>query len=122
MPDLKNIIKALEVCRDMDNPPGYRFNSCKANCPYYQNGCAKSLKEDAKNVIEKLEQENASLKIAFESMPNWLNEKRPEVVRCKDCKFAIAEFDDGERFCEPKGEWHDPDYFCADGKLKEAKE
>ena len=45
--------------------------------------------------------------------------QQPEIVRCKDCKFGTTEFDDGQRFCEPKGEWHDPDYFCADGKRKD---
>ena len=47
MPDRETVAKALEVCRDMDNPPGYRFTSCKDDCPYYENGCARQLKVDA---------------------------------------------------------------------------
>lgn len=47
MTDREKVIKALETCRDQDNPPGYRFTSCVDDCPYHGNGCARKLKEDA---------------------------------------------------------------------------
>ena len=47
MPDREKVIKGLEVCRDQNNPPGYRFTSCVDDCPYNGNGCARKLKEDA---------------------------------------------------------------------------
>ena len=47
MIDREKVIEALETCRDQDNPPGYRFTSCKSDCPYHGNGCARKLKEDA---------------------------------------------------------------------------
>ena len=47
MPDREKVKNGLEVCRDQDNPPGYRFTSCVDDCPYHGNGCARKLKEDA---------------------------------------------------------------------------
>ena len=65
MPDREKVIKGLEVCRDQDNPPGHRFTGCKDDCPYYGNGCAKKLKEDAMDQLK----------------------EQPEIVLCKDCKW-----------------------------------
>lgn len=52
MADLNEVIKGLEVCRDMDNPPGYRFMGCEADCPYFKNGCARRLKEEALDMLK----------------------------------------------------------------------
>jgi hypothetical protein len=55
MIDRDKVIKGLEVCRDQDNPPGYRFTSCVDDCPYYGNGCARKLKEDALDMMKEQE-------------------------------------------------------------------
>ena len=52
MPDIEKVIKALETCRDQNNPPGYRFTSCVDDCPYHGNGCARKLKEDALELLK----------------------------------------------------------------------
>ena len=57
--DKKDIIKALECCRDMRNPPGYRFMHC-IECPYedkkhknekYWN-CVNKMLEDAAKALK----------------------------------------------------------------------
>lgn len=116
MPDRGKVIKGLEVCRDQDNPPGYRFTGCKDDCPYYGNGCAKKLKEDAMDQLK----------------------EQPEIVRCKDCKYfdviKWTEFhrriwpEDGPECysclnprcnCEEVLPTRGPDWYCADGERKE---
>jgi DNA-directed RNA polymerase subunit RPC12/RpoP len=69
MMDREKVIEGLEVCRDQDNPPGYRFTSCVDDCPYNGNGCARKLKEDAISMLK--EQENES--------------KRNPVIVCPHC-------------------------------------
>jgi hypothetical protein len=92
--DREKVIKGLEVCRDQDNPPGYRFTGCKDDCPYYGNGCAKKLKEDAMDQLK----------------------EQPEIVRCKDCwkrEFDNCPFNEFSEFYKP-----DDDFFCADGERR----
>lgn len=55
VPDLDKVIKALEVCREMSNPPGWRCTDC-TECPYHENGCAKKLKEDAARLMKEKQQ------------------------------------------------------------------
>ena len=100
MTDREKVIKGLEVCRDMDNPPGYRFTSCDPDCPYHGNGCARRLKEDALALLK----------------------EQDAVVRCKDCK-AWKQYDDmnlGECGLYPEynkmGDW-----FCNFGERKESR-
>lgn len=57
MTDIEKTIKGLEVCREMNNPPGYRFETC-ADCPYHENGCAKKLKEDAIELLKEYRKES----------------------------------------------------------------
>lgn len=47
------------------------------------------------------------------------------VVRCKDCKYAIDYYGDGDIYCRRPFQvmdYHDsnPNWFCADGERKEA--
>ena len=95
--DREKVIKGLEVCRDQDNPPGYRFTGCKDDCPYYGNGCAKKLKEDAMDQLK----------------------EQPEIVRCKDCTWwgtdRMCESSDSP--CFQNGCTHG-NWFCADGERK----
>ena len=58
MMDREKIIEALETCRDQNNPPGYRFTSCVDDCPYYGNGCARKLKEDALALLKEYKRQD----------------------------------------------------------------
>ena len=50
---LEKAIKGLEVCREMDNPPGWRCTDC-VECPYHENGCARKLKEDSMQLLQQM--------------------------------------------------------------------
>lgn len=39
-----------------------------------------------------------------------------EIVRCDECKHKCGEHD--EYICCDKNVWHEPDWFCADGKKR----
>jgi len=41
-----------------------------------------------------------------------------EIVTCKDCKYA-RQNNDNDRYCYLSGKYHDIDYYCANGKIKE---
>ena len=127
MADLDKVLKGFEAHAD---GCGYRSHHCDVmDCPYRYGDESCDIEEMCRDAlellksqqaeIERLEQENGTLKLAVQSMPNWLNEKRPEVVRCKNCNFGTTVFDDGDRFCELEEEWRDPDSFCANGKPKD---
>lgn len=40
-----------------------------------------------------------------------------QVVRCMDCRHKCGEHDG--YICCDKNIWHEPDWYCADGKRKE---
>ena len=99
--DREKVIKGLEVCRDQDNPPGYRFTGCKDDCPYYGNGCAKKLKEDAMDQLK----------------------EQPEIVRCKDCEYSNQVckklvMDRKFYFCTKHKFYKIDNWYCADGEQK----
>lgn len=66
MSEREKVIEGLEVCRDQDNPPGYRFTSCADDCPYHGNGCARKLKEDALALLKEQEDLGTELTNAVE--------------------------------------------------------
>lgn len=44
----------------------------------------------------------------------------PQVVRCKNCKNGEqCDPPDDDRYCVLYDQFHDMDWFCADGKVKE---
>ena len=46
-------------------------------------------------------------------------ESQPQVVRCKDCKWRYF-LESGKYMCRMLvNGWHNPDWFCADGKPKD---
>ena len=127
MADLKETIKALEVCREMDNPPGWRTATCE-DCPYHGDGCARKLKEDA---AELLKYQQAEIENKKHEKRKFLVDETgkmtplPIVTRCKDCewrgnkkKCILAFVADKQEFplffYDQRGEW-----FCADGKPKD---
>lgn len=40
------------------------------------------------------------------------------VVRCKDCKWFIKKFENEGRCIKHDNDYHEPDWFCADGERK----
>ena len=87
----------------------------------------KDMVADTVELLEKTDavrKENEKLKFVILSMPNWLNETRPEVVRCKECKYGEPTKNAlGEQMVRCEGEFTDwlryPDWYCADGEKKE---
>lgn len=116
MADLDKVIKGLEHC--IMGSGLFEDNPC-ADCPYLSKpGCSARLKQDAINIlksqqaeIKRLEQENVDLKVAIQSIPNWLDEKRPEVVHCPDCLY--------QKNCISTQSGIEPDGFCKWGKRKD---
>ena len=51
--DIDKALDGMECCRDMDNPPGYRFRSC-GTCPYKEAGCVRKLKDDVIEILRDL--------------------------------------------------------------------
>lgn len=56
-----------------------------------------------------------------------LLEKQPEIVRCKDCKYATMTIDgkmckycamDTDDYGYQRDVYHDADWFCADGERR----
>ena len=41
-----------------------------------------------------------------------------EIVRCKDCKWFIKKFENEGRCIKHDNDYHEPDWFCADGERK----
>ena len=92
MPDREKVIEAPETCRDQDNPPGYRFTSCKSDCPYHGNGCARKLKEDALALLK--EQETKLI-------CNLLG-GQPYEVYCRECRTMLCILGKGETMNDVK--------------------
>ena len=42
-----------------------------------------------------------------------------ELVNCKECKWFIKKFENEGRCIKHDNDYHDPDWFCADGEVKE---
>ena len=93
MMDREIVIKALETCRDQDNPPGYRFTSCVDDCPYHGNGCARKLKEDALALLK----------------------EQKELVRCADCRHADIS---PSGLIKCRGIFRSLEWYCADGERR----
>ena len=55
----------------------------------------------------------------------WLEEaiehlkEYQKIVKCKDCKWFIKKFENEGRCIKHDNDYHDPDWFCADGEKKE---
>lgn len=47
-----------------------------------------------------------------------LIDKPQELVRCKDCKYALLNGDSDSMLCELSGRYHRFDWYCADGERK----
>lgn len=91
MPDMEKVIKGLEVCRDQNNPPGYRFTSCVDDCPYNGNGCARKLKDDALAMLK--EQEPVEPEYEGDARSTWW-------WVCGECHTTVEEKD---KFCRECG-------------------
>lgn len=120
MVDIDKIIKGLEKCLN----PNLNCYRDEIDCPYEEQ-CwlsdglpSRSLKEDALVLLQ--EQKEIIKALAFhDGMQSVLLDKKPDVVRCKDCKH----WDDECAECKIKMGWFacGSDWFCADGERKEVK-
>lgn len=45
--------------------------------------------------------------------------RQPKIIRCKDCKWFIKKFENEGRCIKHDNDYHEPDWFCADGARKE---
>lgn len=114
----EKVTKGLEVCREMNNPPGWRCTDC-VECPYHENGCAKKLKEDALELLKEQQEAREHLSKGIGRLNKLLDKKNAEIARliegrpvhCKDCEIR----DKGMACVCSTGD----DWFCADGKQKE---
>lgn len=113
MIDREKVIKGLKVCRDQNNPPGYRFTSCVDDCPYHGDGCARKLKEDALALLKEQKAKKFLVDETGKITP------LPVVVRCKDCVFGIREKNDSTGmtwiYCGHHRENRPEDWYCASG-------
>ena len=76
MTDSERVIKGLECCREMQNPPGWRVGGCD-DCPYHNvNGCVKTLQEDAINLLKAQEPRVMTLEEAV--TPMWFEKSGDE--------------------------------------------
>lgn len=65
--------------------------------------------------------EDAPIKISLECIEDILEllKEQEAVVRCKDCKWFIKPFENEGRCIKHDNDYHDTDWFCADGELKD---
>ena len=57
---------------------------------------------------------------AFHGNDYVWNDNHGELIRCKDCKNgSIDQSGIKGVWCPVRNEWHDNNWFCADGKYKE---
>ena len=75
------------------------------------------LNEDCHNCkLECLLQKYDELKEKYDA----LLKEQPEIVRCKDCKWFIKKFENEGRCIKHDNNYHEPDWFCADGTRKDS--
>ena len=53
----------------------------------------------------------------------WMEKEEKEVIRCKDCKYSVDYYNDGECYCQRPGremQWIGKkwDFFCAAGRKR----
>lgn len=104
--DIERFIKNNMKIKEHECPP-IRYDVINLNGDRY-------IREDQ---IAELQDEYDILKLAIMTMPSWLDNVRPEVVRCKDCKHR---YDNDQKcpFCNECGgrDYPGDDWFCADGE------
>lgn len=62
---------------------------------------------------------NISEEISDDGCQEILNMK--PLIRCKDCTWFHQAFKSEGRCIKHDNDFHDPDWFCADGKRKEGR-
>ena len=64
--------------------------------------------------------EDAQIKISLECIEDILEllKEKPEIVRCKDCKYSETMKPWDDIVCTQNGATHCPDWFCADGQRR----
>ena len=109
------ILKALDICLNSGICP-----ECPRENDWKPLLICRGLAIDIQELLKKQQEETAKYKMLILSMPSWLDEKRPEVVRCKDC--VHFEPDGIYTMCyRHNGLSQNADWFCADGERKEGR-
>lgn len=134
MADINKVINGLNCCKKHGSLGGkdcsgyYEYtdnlaNIIKANnyrnkCPYGNctTGCVVTLISDTIELLNKLNEENTILKCSFRLLPEWLGERRPEVVRCNNCKYENDRIACPLNLQAGRVYKHKDHFFCADGK------
>ena len=62
------VLDGMECCREMDNPPGYRFRTC-GTCPYKEAGCVRKLKDDVIEILRKMKGDEYGQSTSTRSTP-----------------------------------------------------
>lgn len=83
-----------------------------------ENGIFKAV-QDVGIFVDKVELVRA-LRYDRHQYEKGYNDRDAEIVRCKDCWLKECENRDGYIVCDKDGFCHSPEWFCADGKRKEA--
>lgn len=81
MPDLKKVIKGLEICVDVDDG-----ETCPKHCPYYQEVCHGygQLMRDALALLKGLEETMIELIEQAKAEDYWAK-------KCRECELTEAE-------------------------------
>ena len=121
MPDMEKVVKALEACRKTD---------C-ANCEYSAEACLidemisdalallKEQQERIEDYEKQIELQHDALR-GSSDMISYLFHKFNKIVCCKDCKQSgIDSTSYPQYWCSAHTEYHDGDWFCADGERRE---
>lgn len=105
MPDREKVIKGLECCCAMSG------NDCR-KCPYG-------------NECRDTDLPYGMPHLAADALA--LLKEQPEIVRCKDCKYAYLTSDGECKYCDLEKDdngslverWRSWDWFCADGERRD---
>ena len=119
MPDREKVIKGVEHC--------FHGQECCGDieCPYYiehlsdcccLEECQENLKADAIALLKEQDAEISKISSAYLDLVGKAS-KKPEIVRCKDCKNLG--YTNSHWFCKWLNRCVDEDWFCADGRRRE---
>ena len=114
--DREKVIKGLERCKL------YNKVNCD-KCPYDYNGrgngkseCTAELATDVLALLKEQEAEISRVSNEYLALVGKAS-KKPEIVRCKDCKHGRL-YEQDLVDCELQELAKEADWFCADGERK----
>jgi hypothetical protein len=127
----KKMLKAKLECLKRETS-GTNFDCNNSNCDEcslcYEQGNMGEQKEALDMAIKALEQQPCEDTISRQA-PSWyaaqiekLPAAQPEIIRCKDCKYARLTNDGSCKYCDiwfpNEAEYMDGNYYCASAERK----